>query len=120
MNKHVFYLSKWKCFAFFSALLAIITMDLFYRHTLVGKYFRGCPGPEGRVLDFCSYLISIMLGKLFHISQPGSCNISLCSWTGMIRTVLFPLEYTMDLGRLDNNGAVLSIADPLYLHSSRH
>lgn len=120
MNKYVFYLFKWKCFAFFLVLLVIIIMDLFYRYILVGKYFRGCFGSEGRVLDFCFYLISIMLGKLFYIFQLGFCNILLCSWIGMIRIVLFFFEYIMDLGRLDNNGVVLSRVDVLYFYLSRY
>ena len=36
----------------YSALLAVITMDWFYRCALVRKYFRGCSGSERRTLDF--------------------------------------------------------------------
>ena len=39
-------------------LLAVITVDWFYRCALVRKSFRGCSGVERRVLDFLSYLIS--------------------------------------------------------------
>lgn len=38
----------------------------------------------------------------------------------MIRIVLFFFEYIMDLGRLDNNGVVLSRVDVLYFYLSRY